>query len=135
MKNTDIFYNKYFKKYEEIVRVVGDRAGTDNYSLISQKEIAKELNISQSLVSKCLIRLERIDRCIEKVAPSVYKVNHIDMRKYGPYAMFIKYVAAFVRDINFIDLKATERADIINGCEDDVIMCAQYFNLFSEFIL
>ena len=63
------------KKYQEILDIIDSKKDSDNVSRISQKEIANTLRISQTLVSKCIIRLENSDRCIEKVKSGMYKVN------------------------------------------------------------
>ncbi|MGL5351867.1 MAG: hypothetical protein ACRDA5_00930 [Clostridium sp.] len=126
--NLEVFYKEYFQKYEDIINFTKESRDSENICKISQKEIAHKLNISQSLVSKCLIRLERIDKCIVKIKPGIYKINHIDMINFGPYSMFSKYVKAAIKDSNFLDLKTKEKATIINGCDEDVIMCIQYFS-------
>lgn len=77
----DNYYNNYFKKYQDIIDIMNDNKDINSICNITQKEIAKKLNISQSLVSKCLIRLEQSDKCIEKLESGVYKVNHTDMKK------------------------------------------------------
>jgi Mn-dependent DtxR family transcriptional regulator len=51
------FCNRYFKKYKDIVNVIDSNKDINGIGKISQNEIALKLNISPSLVSKCIRRL------------------------------------------------------------------------------
>lgn len=121
------FYNKYFKKYEEIIDVIKENTTQAGLSYISQKDIASRLNISQSLVSKCIIRLERSDKCIEKIKRNTYKVNHNDLKKYGPYTRFLKYYIAVLKHDEFLNFSWEEKSRILGFSKDEVIMANGYF--------
>lgn len=122
---TKIFY-EYFKKYQDILNVMNSQKDINNISKISQKEIANTLGISQTLVSKCLIRLERSDKCIEKIKSGIYKVNHTNTVKYGPFNKFLKYVYAIVKDNDILKLRDDEQAGILNMTCDEIKMVRGY---------
>lgn len=121
------FYNDYFKKYQDIINVINDNKDISGISVISQKEIAEKLNISQTLVSKCLIRLEKSDKCIEKIKSGVYRVNHIDMKKYGVYPKAIKYIYSALRFDFFLEFSWEEKAELLRMSVDEVIMINGYW--------
>lgn len=128
------FYNKYFKKYSDIIKVIDDNKDINGLSKISQKEIAERLTISPSLVSKCIKRLERSDKCIEKVKPSIYKVNHIDMINYGPYPKFLKYLLSVSKYDQFLELTWEEKAKILSFSKEEVIMANAYLIEYAKYI-
>lgn len=111
------------------MEVINLRKNQNNISEITQSEIASKLNISQTLVSKCLIRLEYSDKCIERVKAGVYKVNHTDLMKYGSFNKFVKYLAAIVEIHNFMSLKLKEQAKILYMTEDEIKMVRAYIKL------
>lgn len=121
------FCNRYFKKYKNIINIIDKHKGDDEISKISQSDIAKKLNISPSLVSKCIRRLERSDKCIEKIKAGLYKVNHIDLIKYGPQRKFLEYSSAIMKDTNFLKLSIEERATILGMSKEEVIMANGYW--------
>lgn len=119
-------FNEYFKKYQDILEIIDSRKDSDNVSRISQKEIANTLGISQTLVSKCIIRLENSDRCIEKIKSGIYKVNHADAKKYGPFNKFLKYVTAIMKDSDILKLRDDEQAEILKMTCDEIKMVRGY---------
>lgn len=129
------FYNRYFIKYKNIIDIIENNKGCNGISEISQKEIAIKLRINTSAVSKCIRRLERLersDKCIEKLKPGIYKVNHTDLRKYGPYNKFLKYCSAIVRYDGYLNLKWGERANLIDISIEEVIMVNAYWVEFTK---
>lgn len=128
----DNYYNNYFKKYQDIVDIMNDNKDINFICNITQKEIAEKLNISQTLVSKCLIRLEQSDKCIEKLEPGVYKINHIDMKKYGVYPKVIKYIYAAMKYKDFLEFKWEEKAEMLRMSKDEVIMANGYWIEFAK---
>lgn len=122
-------YEKYFRKYEDVFNVINLRKNESNISEIAQSEIAFELNISSILVSKWLIRLERSDNCIEKIKAGVYKVNHTDLMKYGPFNRFLKYLVAIIENENIMNIKFKEQAEILQMTEDEIKMVRGYIKL------
>ena len=128
----DNYYNNYFKKYQDIIDIMNDNKDINSICNITQKEISKKLNISQSLVSKCLIRLERSDKCIEKLESGVYKINHTDMKKYGVYPKVIKYIYSAIKYKDFLEFKLEERAEILRMSKDEVIMANGYWIEFAK---
>lgn len=121
------FCNKNFKKYKDIINIIDTNKDDNGISRISQSEIANKLNISSSLVSKCIRRLEISDRCIEKLKPGLYKINHTDLIKYGPQQKFLKYCAEILKDIKFVYLTIKERANILEMSEEEVKMLNGYW--------
>ncbi|MCE5221186.1 MAG: winged helix-turn-helix transcriptional regulator [Clostridium sp.] len=119
-------FEEYFKKYKDILDIIDSQKDIDNMSRISQKEIANTLGISQTLVSKCIVRLERSDKCIEKIKAGVYKVNHTDTIKYGPFNKFLKYITSIMKDNNIIKLRDDEQAEILNMTCDEIKMVRGY---------
>lgn len=124
----DKFYD-LFKKYQDIIDLIKARVDSDGISRISQKELATSLNISQSLVSKCLIRLESSDKCIEKLGPGTYKVNHTDLSNYGPLSKVMKYCAISSKDEKISELSYTEQAKILNMTVEEIKMIHGYIQI------
>lgn len=122
-------YEKYFKKYKDILDVISLRKDESNISEITQSEIASQLNISQALVSKCLIRLEHSDKCIERIKAGFYKINHTDLMKYGPFNKFVKYLVAIVKSDNIVNLKFKEQAEVLHMSVDEIKMVRAYIKL------
>ena len=91
-----------------------------------------QLGISPSLVSKCIRRLERSDKCIEKIKTSVYKVNHTDLINCGPCQKFLKYCLAVAKYYNFLNLKCEERAKILCMSKDEIIIANGYWIEFNK---
>lgn len=121
------FCNRYFRKYKDIINIINSDKDINGISRVYQSEIAKKLNISPSLVSKCIIRLERSGKCVEKLKPGLYKVNHTDLIKQGPQGKFLKYCAEILKDIKFLDLRIEERATILEMSKEEVIMVNGYW--------
>jgi len=119
-------FEEYFKKYKDILDIISSKKDIDNISRISQKEIANTLGISQTLVSKCIVRLERSDRCIEKIKAGIYKVNHTNTIKYGPFNKFLKYVSAIIQNNDILKLRDDEQAEILNMTCDEIKMVRGY---------
>lgn len=119
-------FHEYFKKYQDILDIIDSKKDSDNISRISQKEIANTLGISQTLVSKCIIRLENSDRCIEKIKSGIYKVNHADAKKYGPFNKFLKYVTAIMKDSDILKLRDDEQAEVLKMTCDEIKMVRGY---------
>lgn len=126
------YYNNYFKKYQDIIDIMNDNKDVNSICNITQKEIANKLDISQSLVSKCLIKLEISDKCIEKLEPGIYKINHTDMKKYGLYPKVIKYIYAVMKYKDFLEFKLEERAEMLKISKDEVIMANGYWVEFTK---
>ncbi|CDM68442.1 Hypothetical protein CM240_1278 [Clostridium bornimense] len=122
-------YEKYFRKYKDILEVINLRKNQNNISEITQSEIASKLNISQTLVSKCLIRLEHSDKCVKRIKAVVYKVNHTDLMKYGPFNKFVKYLVAIVEIDNFMSLKLKEQAVILHMTKNEIKKVRAYIKL------
>lgn len=121
------FYELYFKKYQNIIDIMKLECDEKSICVITQKEIAVKLNYSQGLISKCLRRLERSDKCIEKIKPGIYKLNHIDMKKYGPFAKFITYLIGITKHEDFLNIKCIDRGILTNMSRDEAIMAHYYF--------
>lgn len=122
-------FDEYFKKYQDILDIIDSKKDSDNISRISQKEIANTLRISQTLVSKCIIRLENSDKCIEKIKSGIYKVNHADAKKYGPFNKFLKYVTAIMKDSDILKLRDDEQAEILKMTCDEIKMVRGYMQI------
>lgn len=125
-----------FVKYQEIINVLLDNKSDDGLCRVSQKEIGNKVKISQALVSKCLIRLERSDKCIEKLSPGVYKVNHDNILKHGPLAKVLKYCAAANNDESIMSMRYDEQAKLLDMKVDEIKMIWGYlgnYNAFNEY--
>lgn len=129
------FYINYFKKYDDIIQELYLIKDIDGNSRVVQKVIANKLSISQSLVSKCIIRLERSDKCIGKVIRGIYKVNHTNLIKYGPFNKFIKYCVAINNYSNFLRLSDKEKIAILNIDYEELKMVRGYFQQFESYII
>lgn len=115
-----------FKKYENIISVLVEHKDVDGLCRISQKEIAYKTSTSQSLVSKSLIRLETYDKCIEKVAPGVYRLNHENLLEYGPISKALKYYAAISKNNSIIKLRYDEQAKLLGMTTEEITMVWGY---------
>lgn len=124
------FCNRYFKKYKYIIDILEKHKDEDGFSKISQSDIARKLNVTPSLVSKCIRRLERSDKCLEKIESGLYKVNHTDLIKYGPQRKFLEYFTAIIKDLKFLNLSIEERAIILGMSKEEVIMSNGYWGEF-----
>gem|GEM_PF-5193232 len=108
------------------MNIIDSKKDVNCISIISQKEIANMLNISQALVSKCIKRLETSDKCIEKIKTGVYKINHIDAKKYGPFNKFLKYISKIIKDEDILKLGDDEQAELLKMTCDEIRMVRGY---------
>lgn len=122
-----------FVKYQEIINVLIDNKGDDGLCRASQKEIASRVKISQALVSKCLIRLERSDKCIEKLSSGVYKVNHDNILKHGPLVKVLKYCAAANNEGSIMSMRYDEQAKLLDMTVDEIKMIWGYLGNYNAF--
>lgn len=76
---------------KSIIEILLNNMGEDGISRISQQEIANQIGKSPSSISKTLRKLEQYDKCIEKIAPAVYRVNQKDIINHGPIFRVLKY--------------------------------------------
>lgn len=76
---------------KRIIEILINNMGDDGMSRITQQEIANQVGKSPSSISKTLRKLEKYDKCIEKIAPAVYKVNQKDILNFGPINRILKY--------------------------------------------
>lgn len=130
-KEAYINFLEVFVKYQEIINVLIGNKGDDGLCRVSQKEIGSKVKISQALVSKCLIRLERSDKCIEKLSPGVYKVNHDNILKYGPLAKVLKYCVAVKNDESIIIMRYDEQAKLLHMTVDEIKMIWGYLGNYN----
>ena len=121
------FYEDYFRKYQDIIDIMKSECDKNNICKINQKYIALRLSCSQGLISKCLRRLERSDRCIEKMKSGEYKVNHTNTKEYGPFKKFILYITEIVNNKSFLEVNLSDRAEILEISYDEVKMVHYYF--------
>lgn len=126
------FCNRYFKKYKYIIDILEKHKDEDGLSRISQSDIARKLNVSPSLISKCIRRLERSDKCVEKIEAGLYKVNQTDMIKDGPQRKFLEYSTAIIKDIKFLKLSIEERAIALGMSKEEIIMVNGYWGEFTK---
>lgn len=122
-----------FAKYQEIINILIDNKGDDGLCRVSQKEVGSKVKISQTLVSKCLIRLEQSDKCIEKISPGIYKVNHDNILKHGPLAKVLKYCAAVNNDASIMSMRYDEQAKLLDMTVDEIKMIWGYLGNYSAF--
>jgi hypothetical protein len=126
-----------FVKYQEIINVLKENKCDDGLCRVSQKEIGSKVKISQALVSKCLIRLEKSDKCIEKLSPGVYKVNHDNILKQGPLVKVLKYCAAANNDESIMSMRYDEQGKLLDMTVDEIKMIWGYlgnYNSFNDYI-
>lgn len=120
------FYGKYFKKYEDILNILEENKNHNGLCNITQKDIGIKLGYSPSYISRCLVRLERSDKCIEKIKSGIYKVNYKDLEKYGPYSKFRKYCIEINKDNSLLKLKYKEQSSLLNISIEEIKMINGY---------
>lgn len=118
--------NRKLNIMAKIIEVLMDNQGADGLSRISQKDIASKIDRSPSCVSKTIRKLEKHDKCIERIAPSVYKVNHKDVINYGPFPKVKEYVKAIEKDPEIIMKTFKEQSELINMSIEDIQMVQGY---------
>lgn len=122
-----------FEKYQKIMDILIDNKDNDGLIRISQKDIAKKLEISQALVSKCMTRLERSDKCIEKITPGVYKVNHTDLIKYGPVGKIISYCKSAIDNKELMHMSLKEQSNLLGISIDEIKMILGYVYFINNY--
>lgn len=120
-----------FMKYQNIINYMKEKKDEDNICNVSQIEIAKALGISQTLVSKCLIRLERSDECIVKLKPGIYLIKHTDMVHYGPFKKVMDYCIETQKNPNISSLSYIEQGKLLGMSSDEIKMVNGYIQTFS----
>ncbi|QSO48767.1 winged helix-turn-helix domain-containing protein [Alicyclobacillus mengziensis] len=113
--------------YQGIIEVILENKHSDGTCYISQTEIANRLGTSQINVSKRLKKLEKADRCVVKVAPGQYKVNHCDLREHGPIARSLRYMEAVIREPDLMQLPQNVQAELLGLQSVDVQRALAYF--------
>lgn len=79
--------------YKAVVDVLMNKQNTDSLSRVSQMEIAKELDVSQTNVSHRLKVLEKFN-IIKKIQPGMYQVMDKDMKD-SPFILMIKILRLY----------------------------------------
>lgn len=111
---------------KKIIEILINNQCEDGLSRISQNDIATQINRSPSCVSKTLRKLEKHDKCIEKIAPAVYKVNHEDIISYGVFPKIFKYYNIIVKHPEVILKPYKEQSEITNMSIEDIKMVRGY---------
>lgn len=114
-------------KYPLILKVLIKNRNEDGVSCVSQKEIAKEVRLTQTAISKYLKRLNQYNKCIEKISPGKYIVHKTNMLKYGPVSKVIAFHNEVVKDDNFFDLEFKAQVKNLGFSREAVIMAKHYF--------
>lgn len=114
-------------KYPKIIDVLMKCANKENIANISQKEISEMVSYAQTAISKYLISLEKYDGCIEKVKPTYYRVNHINMIEYGVVSKVIGFHNAVAKDNDFLYLSFKEQVEILGYTKEATIVAKQHF--------
>lgn len=113
-------------KYQEIIDVMLQYQDINGVCNISQKEIAAALGMSQSLVSKCLKRLEHSDFCIRKISSGKYEVLHDNILEYGPYNKIVEYCKAINKNEGLLKLKYKDQSIILGISVHEIKMIKGY---------
>lgn len=118
-----------FKKIiimKQVMDILLNNIDESDLCRISQKDIALKVGKSSSTVSKTLRKLEKYDKCIEKVAPAVYKVNERDIINYGPISRVIKYYRFIDKDIEIITKTFKEQSILMDMSIEEIQMSQGY---------
>lgn len=126
--NEKSVYNLYpaLIKYPVIIKVLLENKDEKGVSCISQKEIAKRIGLTQTAISKYLRRLERDDKCIEKISPARYIVRRVNMLQYGPVSKVIAFHNLAVNDEDFLLLDFKEQVNQLGFSKEAVLMAKHY---------
>ncbi len=112
----------------DIMLLLVNNMGEDGLCRILQKEIASQVGRSASCISKTLINLEKYDNCIEKIAPSVYRVNHMDTLNYGPMVRVHQYLEIIQNHPDLLLKSLKDQAEYANMSVEDIKMVQGYFD-------
>lgn len=78
---------------------------------VSQKEIATKLKKSQGFISRILRRLQKVDNCIEILAPGQYIVHNSNLLKNGPLSKVLKLMVSLHNNPRLIKLPYKKQAE------------------------
>lgn len=123
-------------KYPLIIKALLKNRNSSGVCCISQKEIAKEVGLSQIAISKYLKRLEQYDKCVEKISPAKYIVHKVDMFSYGPVSKVLAFHNLAAEDFDFFTLDFKDQVKKLGFSKEAVLMAKhhyiKYLNKFEE---
>ena len=103
MDYSTLFENS-FKLHQELVNILSDAKNDKGVSVISQPEIAKKINRSQTWVASAIKRLNTEDTCIQCIGNSQYMLYYEDLMTQGVFSKIL-FLIILTRESPSIFLK------------------------------
>lgn len=79
-------------------------------------------------ISKMIRKLEKYDKCIEKIAPGIYRVNQSDIINYGPISRLQKYTKIILNNPEIFTRSLEEQSILTNLSIQDIKMIHGYLH-------
>lgn len=86
------------KVSQEMINFLINHSDSNGIIKISQSEVARRLNYSQTRISQLYSRLGYSDPCIVKLRFGVYQIRYTDIKDRGLYTLLLKCIEKIERD-------------------------------------
>jgi len=93
------------ENHQNLVNILLDAKNKDGISQLSQPEMAKLMNRSQTWVVKAIKRLNTEDTCIEMIAPGKYVVHYTNIYMRGVFSEILKLTITISQDVEMFFLR------------------------------
>lgn len=97
--------------HQKLINILVEARDENGISLISQPEMAKKINRSQTWVANAIKRLNTEEICIELISSGKYKVNYEDLLSQGVFSKILFLIKNTFSDPTLILKKDSEIAN------------------------
>jgi len=95
-KPLDLYFAESVSNYQKLVDVLIEHTGKDGNAEISQEELARLTDHSQTWVGQAIKKLNTEDICIERLGLTKYKVHYQDIMKNGVFSKMLVLLDEYI---------------------------------------
>lgn len=109
--NLRSLFEESLKNHQKLVDVLVDAQDENGISRLSQSEMARRVDHSQTWVSQAIRRINAEDVCIEKISAGVYRVHYSNLAAQGVFSKILNLMIDCYCDFSVFQKKDREIAE------------------------